>query len=169
MSFHQSAVTMTYFARDYTVPSVGKMTNLWFDLFGLLPIFLAAVGLFFAARKKRRARAVAGDRRRGVRDLRRAGLPPVSRLRRRQSLQPQKFQHFNPFFIVALTPVVVGIFAWLNRKGKEPSAPRKIGFGMLITAARVSHPRPRLARASEPQGRSAAESRRPTRWSRSTG
>jgi POT family proton-dependent oligopeptide transporter len=47
---------------------------------------------------------------------------------------PQKFQHFNPFFIVALTPLVVGIFGWLNAKGKEPSAPRKIGFGMILTA-----------------------------------
>ncbi len=45
------------------------------------------------------------------------------------------FQHFNPFFIVVLTPIVVGIFGWLNRKGKEPSAPRKIGVGMLLTAA----------------------------------
>jgi len=47
---------------------------------------------------------------------------------------PQKFQHFNPFFIVALTPLVIGLFAWLNKKGKEPSSPRKIGIGMLITA-----------------------------------
>jgi POT family proton-dependent oligopeptide transporter len=47
---------------------------------------------------------------------------------------PQKFQHFNPFFIVALTPLVIGFFAYLNRIGKEPSTPRKIGFGMLITA-----------------------------------
>jgi POT family proton-dependent oligopeptide transporter len=47
---------------------------------------------------------------------------------------PQRFQHFNPFFIVALTPLVVGVFGWLNKKGKEPSSPRKIGFGMLLTA-----------------------------------
>ena len=48
--------------------------------------------------------------------------------------QPQRFQHFNPFFIVFMTPVVVGFFSWLNKRNKEPSAPRKIGFGMLITA-----------------------------------
>jgi POT family proton-dependent oligopeptide transporter len=47
---------------------------------------------------------------------------------------PQKFQHFNPFFIVALTPIVVSVFGYLNRKGKEPSAPRKIGIGMVITS-----------------------------------
>ena len=44
------------------------------------------------------------------------------------------FQHFNPFFIVALTPLVVALFGWLNRRGREPSSPRKIGTGMLLTA-----------------------------------
>jgi POT family proton-dependent oligopeptide transporter len=48
---------------------------------------------------------------------------------------PQRFQHFNPFFIVALTPLVVVIFGALNKKGKEPSSPRKIGYGMILAAA----------------------------------
>jgi POT family proton-dependent oligopeptide transporter len=48
---------------------------------------------------------------------------------------PQLFQHFNPFFIVVLTPVAVGIFNALGKKGKEPSAPKKIAYGMLIAAA----------------------------------
>ncbi|OPZ80310.1 MAG: Dipeptide and tripeptide permease B [bacterium ADurb.Bin431] len=30
---------------------------------------------------------------------------------------------------------MVAIFSWLNTRGKDPSAPRKIGIGMLITAA----------------------------------
>jgi len=47
---------------------------------------------------------------------------------------PQKFQHFNPFFIVVLTPVIVGLFSWLRARGREPSAPKKIGIGMVITA-----------------------------------
>jgi POT family proton-dependent oligopeptide transporter len=46
---------------------------------------------------------------------------------------PEKFQHFNPFFIVALTPIVVGIFNWLRINNREPSAPKKIGIGMVIT------------------------------------
>ena len=44
------------------------------------------------------------------------------------------FQQFNPFFVVALTPVSMALFGWLGRKGKEPSAPRKIGMGMLVAA-----------------------------------
>ncbi len=137
MSFHQFAVTMTYFARDYTVPSVGKVTNLWFDLFALLPIFLSILGLIFLVRKKSNAvtrliGAVAFIGFALLAYLRFTGYGEVN------PFTPLRFQHFNPFFIVALTPLVVGFFGYLNKKGKEPSAPRKIGMGMLITAAGFS-------------------------------
>ncbi len=134
MAFHQSAVTLTFFARDYTVPSVSKATNLWFDMMGLLAIFLSVLGLVFLVRKAsgRLTRILGGVAFVGfavLAYLRYSGYAATN------PFQPQMFQHFNPFFIVVLTPLVVGIFGWLNRKGKEPSAPRKIGIGMLITAA----------------------------------
>ncbi len=44
------------------------------------------------------------------------------------------FQSINPFWVVALTPVVVGFFGFLRRRGKEPSTPAKIAWGMLISA-----------------------------------
>ncbi|MDR0429740.1 MAG: peptide MFS transporter [Tannerellaceae bacterium] len=44
------------------------------------------------------------------------------------------FQFFNPFFVVFLTPVVIGFFGWLRARGKEPSTPRKIAIGMGIAA-----------------------------------
>ncbi len=47
---------------------------------------------------------------------------------------PQQFQQFNPFFVVALTPISMAIFGALASKGKEPSAPRKIGLGMFVAA-----------------------------------
>ncbi len=133
MSFHQSPVTMTYFARDYTVPNVGKITNLWFDLFGLLPLFLAVLGLVFLLKRGSTAALRLGG---GIAFilfsvlgyLRYKGYEDIN------PFTPQKFQHFNPFFIVALTPIVIGLFSYLNRKKKEPSAPRKIGFGMLLTS-----------------------------------
>jgi proton-dependent oligopeptide transporter, POT family len=137
MAFHQSGVTMTYFARDYTVPSVGKITNLWFDLFALLPIFLAFIGLIFLARKDSKPLAKAM----GAAAFVVFGLLAYFRYSSYAAsnpFSPQKFQHFNPFFIVALGPLVIAFFAWLNRKGKEPSSPRKIGFGMLLTAAAFS-------------------------------
>ncbi len=49
------------------------------------------------------------------------------------SLPPELYQVFNPMFILILTPFVVGFFGWLNKKGKEPSTPAKIGIGMLLT------------------------------------
>lgn len=45
------------------------------------------------------------------------------------------FQSINPFFVVFLTPIIVGFFGWLRAKGKEPSTPKKIAIGMGIAAA----------------------------------
>ena len=50
------------------------------------------------------------------------------------TILPQMFQQFNPFFVVVLTPVSIAIFGYLANKKKEPSAPRKIGLGMMIAA-----------------------------------
>jgi POT family proton-dependent oligopeptide transporter len=133
MAFQESAATMTFFARDYTVPSVGKVTNLWFDLTGLLTIFLAVVGLVFLLKKSSgRVARLAGGAAFVV-------FSVLSYLRFSGYLDsnpfmPQRFQHFNPFFIVSLSPLVIGLFAYLNKRGKEPSSPRKIGYGMLLTA-----------------------------------
>lgn len=44
------------------------------------------------------------------------------------------FQSINPAWVVLLTPVVVGFFAMLNRRKKEPSTATKIAFGLLISA-----------------------------------
>lgn len=43
------------------------------------------------------------------------------------------FQSVNPFFIIILTPLVLSVFTFLRRKGKEPSTPAKMGWGLLIT------------------------------------
>ncbi len=133
MAFQESAVTMTYFARDYTVPSVGKLTNLWFDLTGLLSVFFSVVGLAFILRRK------AGLLSRAAGAAAFVGFGILAFLRYRgyadvNPFQPQRFQHFNPFFIVALSPLIIGLFAYLNKKRKEPSSPRKIAIGMVLTA-----------------------------------
>lgn len=44
------------------------------------------------------------------------------------------FQSVNPFFVVALTPLIMWIFGVLKKKKKEPSTPMKIGIGMFIAA-----------------------------------
>ncbi len=44
------------------------------------------------------------------------------------------YQSVNPFFIILLTPLVVGFFAWLRKRKKEPSLPAKISWSLFITA-----------------------------------
>jgi POT family proton-dependent oligopeptide transporter len=45
------------------------------------------------------------------------------------------FQSVNPFFVIVLTPIVVGFFGWLRMRKMEPSTPGKIFWGLVITAA----------------------------------
>lgn len=44
------------------------------------------------------------------------------------------FQSVNPFFVVILTPLVIGAFIFLRRRNMEPSTPGKIFWGLLITS-----------------------------------
>ena len=48
-------------------------------------------------------------------------------------LKPETYATFNPLFILLLTPLVVSLFNWLRKYGKEPSSPGKIGIGMFIS------------------------------------
>jgi POT family proton-dependent oligopeptide transporter len=50
---------------------------------------------------------------------------------------PNLSQSINPLWVVILTPLVVAFFTWLRRKGKEPSTPTKIAFGLLVSALSV--------------------------------
>jgi POT family proton-dependent oligopeptide transporter len=44
------------------------------------------------------------------------------------------YQSINPFWVVTLTPVIVGFFGWMRRRKREPSTPTKIAIGLVITA-----------------------------------
>lgn len=44
------------------------------------------------------------------------------------------FQSVNPFWVVALTPLVLAFFGFLRRRGKEPSTPAKIAWGLVVSA-----------------------------------
>ena len=45
---------------------------------------------------------------------------------------PEIFQALNPFFVIALTPVIVWFFGLLAKRGVEISTPRKIAIGIGI-------------------------------------
>jgi proton-dependent oligopeptide transporter, POT family len=135
MIFQQNGLTLSLFARDYTVLSVDRYTFLIFDLWGLLALAAIVLGVVFAIRRgAARTRALAALA--AV-----AGLVLVwyriSRFAELNSYDPELFQAFNPLFIVFFTPIVVGFFGWLSRRSREPSAPAKIALGMLVTAFAV--------------------------------
>lgn len=133
MSFHQNGLTMTFFARDYTVKAVGPASNLLFNIWSLLSLGLGVVGLVFALKPSSTARA----RLIGAATAVFFGVAVFFFYRsfpEANPIRPVIFQQFNAYFVVFLTPVVVGAFAWLRARGKEPSSPRKIGIGMIIAA-----------------------------------
>ena len=49
-----------------------------------------------------------------------------------EQIATEIWQALNPLYVIILTPIVMGIFAALVRKGKGVSTPRKIALGMLI-------------------------------------
>jgi len=44
------------------------------------------------------------------------------------------FQSVNPFFVVFLTPLLIALFAYMRRRGKEPTTASKIAAGLFISA-----------------------------------
>jgi len=42
------------------------------------------------------------------------------------------YQSINPFWIILLTPVIVGLFGFLRARNKEPSTPEKFAWGTII-------------------------------------
>ena len=134
MSFHQNGLTLTFFARDYIVKEVGPFTFLLFNMWSILAVITAIAGLFvMIGKEKTSSTRLIG----GAMTLIGGGASYyfMSGNGDSNAIAPEVFQSFNPLFIVALTTLVMGIFAMLNKAGKEPSTPKKIGIGMIIAAA----------------------------------
>ena len=132
MAFHQNGSSLTYFARDYTQASVSGITRIGFNIW---PLFLIAVSVYtlFGIFQSESSRSqvlcgVATAALWGGAYALYSGMAPTL------NILPQQFQQFNPFFVVALTPVSMAIFGALAKKGKEPSAPMKIALGMFVAA-----------------------------------
>lgn len=49
-------------------------------------------------------------------------------------INTELFQSINPGWIILLTPVVVSVFAFMRKRGKEPTTPSKIVLGLFISA-----------------------------------
>ncbi len=136
MAFHQNGATMTLFARDYTASTVSGVTRIGFNIWSLFLIAVSIYTLFGAFQsEKSKGKILCGVATFllwGGAYAIYAGMPTSV------NILPSDFQQFNPFFVVALTPVSLAIFGALAKKGKEPSAPRKIGMGMIVAAVGFS-------------------------------
>jgi len=131
MAFHQNGSALSLFARDYTDVFVGKFTYLLFDVIGLHAILFVLLGGAAAfVSKTAKAKGLGGlFAVIGIAVI----IIKLNLLGDHNEIAPEQFQSFNPMFIVLLTPIIVGWFAFLNKKGKEPSSPAKIGIGMIVT------------------------------------
>jgi len=132
MSFHQNGLTMTFFARDYTANQAEGLTRIGFDVINLTLMIAAVYSLFSVFQSGTRIGKYLSL---GIFFLSVIALVvKYGNMEQIVNIMPQIFQQFNPFFVVVLTPVSLAIFGFLAKKKKEPSAPRKIGIGMIIAA-----------------------------------
>jgi POT family proton-dependent oligopeptide transporter len=138
MSFHQNGLTLTFFARDYTQSTIPAKWTLLFNLFPLLSlivflygIYLSTIGLLGSKPNKKLGLFLTVA---GIAGLAGYYFKSIQGIEEMTKITPQLFQQFNPMFIIILTPLTVALFGYLAKKGKEPSAPRKIGIGMFLAA-----------------------------------
>ena len=130
MSFHQNGLTLNYFADEFVNPKSEGVQTMAFDVINLVMIIFMVYSLMsFFQSKTSKAKLIST-----VVFLAAVGVlvykyhnigGPVD-------VSAPIFQQFNPFYVVALTPVSMAIFGALAAKGKEPKAPRKIAYGMII-------------------------------------
>ena len=133
MAFHQNGLTLTLFAEEYTNTQSFGVESMMFDVWNLVLCIVMVYALFAVFQSKTtQARLIAGAvilACVGVLAWKYTDITPEG-----IEVTAPIFQQFNPCFVVGLTPVSLAIFGWLAKKGKEPSAPRKIGLGMLVAA-----------------------------------
>ncbi len=133
MVFHQNGATLTEFAKSCTTPEATGWTRIGFNLLGLTMIAAAVWCVYGMFKAKGLIRTICGVAFLGLAAAVAFYIYP-STPEVVSGIQPQQYQQFNPFYVVALTPVSLALFGWLARKKKEPSAPRKIGYGMVMAA-----------------------------------
>ena len=131
MAFHQNGLSLTYFADEFTAQSADGMQAMCFNVWNLVAVvFIVYAGFSLFQSKTSKGKAISAV----IIVLALAFLclqyDPDGSI----SISAPIFQQFNPFYVVALTPVSMAIFGSLAAKGKEPSAPRKIAYGMIVAA-----------------------------------
>ena len=139
MAFHQNGQSLTWFARDYTQSVATGWTRIGFNIWALFLIAVSVYTLFgIFQSEKSSSKAICGV---ATAALWCGAYAIYHNLANPLDIQPQLFQQFNPFYVVALTPVSMALFSALaarktpkHPEGMEPSAPKKICLGMFVAA-----------------------------------
>ena len=133
MAFHQNGLTLTYFAAEFTEKTSTGIQSMAFNVWNLVLIIIGVyAGFSIFQSESKKAKVISGVILAGVIGYLAYKAFNVSGV---VDVNAPIFQQFNPFYVVALTPVSMAIFGALAAKGKEPSAPRKIAYGMIVAAA----------------------------------
>lgn len=130
MVFHQNGQTLTEFAKSCTIDQSSSWTRIGFNIWALAAIAAGVYALFSLLQSKsNKSRIISGSI---LAICSAIVIVMYSATDTVNNINPAAYQQFNPFFVVALTPFSLALFTWLGKRGKEPSAPRKIGYGMVV-------------------------------------
>lgn len=130
MAFHQNGATLTYFARDFVATSATGVTAMEMDVTNLVACIFIVYSLFGIFQNKGKGKIIPAVLIVAAVAYLSYNYMNVTEV----EISAPIFQQFNPCFVIALTPVSIGIFGWLAKKGKEPKAPVKIGLGMIVAS-----------------------------------
>ena len=131
MAFHQNGLSLTYFADEFTAQSAEGLQAMCFNVWNLVAVIAVVYALFSLFQSKTgKAKAISAV----VIAMAVCFLCLQYDADGSVTVSAPIFQQFNPFYVVALTPVSMAIFSSLAAKGREPSAPRKIAYGMIVAA-----------------------------------
>ena len=131
MAFHQNGLSLTYFADEFTAQSAEGLQAMCFNVWNLVAVIFIVYALFSLFQSKTsKGKTISAIVIIAAVAFLCLQYDPETGV----TVSAPIFQQFNPFYVVALTPLSMAIFGALAAKGKEPSAPRKIAYGMIVAA-----------------------------------
>ena len=135
--YNQNSTALTIWAQTYTDREAPKAIQPALKPFGFLetvntkPTEVPVVDNQFRAQADARGKVITKQ---GTdlyfQNLQKDKYPPPGQ--DLKLISTEIYQSVNPFWIILLTPLIVGFFGWMKARGKELSTPSKFAWGTLI-------------------------------------
>ena len=121
MAFHQNGLALTYFADEFTAKTSEGVQSMAFNVWNLVVVIIAVYAAFSAFQSETKNGKIAS----WVVVLAAVAFLVYKALNVTGTVDVSApiFQHFNPFYVVALTPVSMAIFGSLAKKGRSLQLP----------------------------------------------